>query len=92
MPKRSSIKKAKRDFSQVAFDLVAKLTEEKSKPEERQETLSAALDDDALRKQVMREMGSRGGKKGGVARAVALSPEKRAEIAQKAATARWDKS
>lgn len=32
-----------------------------------------------------------GGKKGGMARAKALSPEKRAEIATKAAKARWDK-
>ena len=34
---------------------------------------------------------SRGGKKGGAARAAALSPEERREIAQKAATARWAK-
>jgi len=32
---------------------------------------------------------SRGGKKGGAARAVALTPEKRAEIAKKAAQKRW---
>jgi hypothetical protein len=90
MPKRSSTKKAKRDFSQVAFDLVAKLTGEKPKPEERQESLSAALDDDALRKQVMREMGSRGGKKGGAARAAKLSPEVRQQIAKDAAAKRWE--
>lgn len=33
--------------------------------------------------------GSKGGKKGGHARAAKLSPEKRAEIAKKAADARW---
>ena len=32
---------------------------------------------------------SRGGKKGGAARAAALTPEKRSEIAKKAAAARW---
>jgi hypothetical protein len=34
-------------------------------------------------------MGRRGGLKGGKARADALTPERRREIAQKAATARW---
>lgn len=34
---------------------------------------------------------SRGGKKGGVARAAALTPEQRAEIAKKAAAKRWEK-
>jgi len=32
---------------------------------------------------------SRGGKKGGAARAAKLSPERRAEIARKAAAKRW---
>ena len=32
---------------------------------------------------------SRGGKKGGAARAAALSPEQRSEIAKKAAAKRW---
>ena len=35
--------------------------------------------------------GSRGGKKGGPARAAKLTPEERSEIARKAAEARWDK-
>ena len=34
---------------------------------------------------------SAGGKKGGAARSASLSPQKRREIAQKAATARWAK-
>ncbi len=34
-------------------------------------------------------MGCRGGLKGGLARKAALSPERRKEIAQKAAAARW---
>jgi hypothetical protein len=36
-------------------------------------------------------MGRRGGLKGGKARAAALTPEQRREIAQKAAAARWSK-
>ena len=38
------------------------------------------------------ELGSMGGKKGGKARAKALSAERRYEIAKKAALARWSKS
>lgn len=36
-------------------------------------------------------LGRKGGLKGGRARADSLTPEKRSEIAQKAATARWAK-
>lgn len=36
-------------------------------------------------------LGKLGGLKGGKARAKALSPERRAEIASRAAKARWDK-
>ena len=35
-------------------------------------------------------LGRKGGQKGGKARADSLSPKKRAEIAQKAAKARWE--
>lgn len=88
MPSRSS-KKPKRDFSQVAFDVVARLTG--GKPEEpKQDDVSKALDNEALRKQVMQEMGRRGGKKGGKARAENLSAERRKEIAKGAAKARWE--
>jgi len=34
---------------------------------------------------------SRGGKRGGAARAAALTPEQRSEIAKKAAKSRWDR-
>lgn len=37
-------------------------------------------------------LGSLGGKKGGPARAAALSPKRRKEIAMKAAKARWSKA
>lgn len=36
-------------------------------------------------------MGRRGGLKGGAARAASMTPEQRAEIAKKAAAARWKK-
>ena len=36
-------------------------------------------------------LGRKGGKKGGLARAAALSPERRTEIARKAVMARWKK-
>jgi hypothetical protein len=36
-------------------------------------------------------LGRRGGLKGGAARAKSLSPEKRSEIAKKAAAKRWEK-
>lgn len=36
------------------------------------------------------QLGSKGGKKGGKARAKKLSPERRAEIAKRAARVRWD--
>jgi hypothetical protein len=38
-----------------------------------------------------RELGRRGGLKGGRARAEKLTPEERKEIARKAAKARWDR-
>lgn len=87
MPSRSS-KKEKKDFSQVAFEVVARLTGDKPKPEDK-EQLSAALDSPELRKEIMREMGRRGGKKGGVARMASLDAQKRKDIAVKAAKARW---
>ena len=38
------------------------------------------------------ELGRRGGLKGGKARAESMTPERRSEIAKKAAAARWKKS
>lgn len=87
MPKRSSTRKPKEDFSQAAFRIVQQLTSEK--PAEAESTLSSALDDAAVRKEIMREMGKRGGQKGGKARSESLSPARRSAIAKKAASARW---
>lgn len=90
MPSRSS-KKPKKDFSQVAFDVVSRLTAGRPSTDSK-EGVSKALDDEELRKQVMREMGRRGGKKGGKARAENLTADQRAEIASKAAKSRWRKN
>jgi hypothetical protein len=87
MPSRSS-KKPKKDFSQVAFDVVAQLTGGKPKAPKASD-VSKALDNDDLRKQVMQEMGRRGGHKGGKARAEKLSPAERKAIATNAAKKRW---
>lgn len=46
---------------------------------------------DSLKPNIMSILGQMGGKKGGKARAAKLSPERRKEIAVKAANARWHK-
>lgn len=66
----------KRDFTQVAFDVVRRATGETTAPV-------------PSKKQ---ESGRKGGLRGGAARATALTPEQRAEIARVAAQARWKKS
>jgi hypothetical protein len=83
MPNRSSTPKRPRDFNSRAFQSVAILTgaAEPPAPEEPVDPLRAAA----------AELGRRGGLKGGKARAAKLTPEKRSEIARKAAAARWKK-
>lgn len=78
MPKRSSKSK---DVNSRAFDIVKQATSEPS-PEPTGADLVS---------KVMREMGRKGGLKGGKARADSMTPEKRREIAAKAAAARWRK-
>lgn len=46
---------------------------------------------DELKNQAAVQLGKLGGLKGGKARAASLTPERRKEIAQKAAKARWEK-
>jgi hypothetical protein len=64
----------RRDFSQVAFDIVRQATGEIEPTPE----LTGKKADSR-----------KGGLKGGNARAIKLTPEKRREIAQKAAKTRW---
>lgn len=66
----------RKDFTQVAFNIVQQATGEvEPEPE-----LTGKKADS-----------SKGGKKGGKARAEALTPEERSEIAKKAALKRWGK-
>jgi hypothetical protein len=69
---------AKKDINQLAKYIVDIATGEKEKPDPYKGKNKAAV-----------ELGKLGGKKGGVARANKLSPEKLREIAQKASKKRW---
>ena len=83
MPKRSG---AKRDFMEVARGVV-------------EQAIGAQMDGKPLpdppkdtRNPHAVALGSMGGRKGGEARAKALSPTKRIAIAKKAAKSRWKRS
>ena len=65
----------RKDFTQIAFDVVQRATGETTAPA-------------PSKKQ---ESGRKGGLKGGASRAIALTPEQRSEIARVAAQARWKK-
>jgi hypothetical protein len=81
MPDRSRKPKRPRDFNAHAFDSVAKLTGTaplEPEPEPVDPVRAAA-----------RELGRRGGLKGGKARSEKMTPEERRESARKAAAARW---
>ena len=75
MPKRSS--KPHPDENMAGLDAVNRLTGSGA-PERKKNPAAVAL-------------GSLGGRKGGKARAEKLKPERRKEIARKAAEARWKK-
>jgi len=76
MPTRSS--KPHRDLNQVAKFIVDQASGEVPKEEPPHVKNEAAV-----------ALGRLGGKKGGAARAAALTPEQRSEIAKKAAAKRW---
>ena len=79
MPERS--KKRPRDPNQLAYQIMLESTgqAEKFTPEEKPKNPHAVA------------LGKLGGLKGGAARAAALSPKKRSQIAAKAAAKRWGK-
>lgn len=79
MPTRSS--KPRRDANQAAKHILDQLTGDAPKDEPPPVKNEAAV-----------ALGRLGGKKGGVARAAALTPEQRSEIAKKAAAGRWKKA
>lgn len=68
----------KPDINEMAF----KITQEATHPKDMTQ---------AQISQLMAHMGRKGGLKGGVARANALTSAERSEIARKAAHSRWDK-
>lgn len=75
MPDRS--RKRPRDINQLAKFIVDQTTGQgEPEPEDTRDPLAV-------------ELGRRGGLVGGKARAAKLSPERRSEIAKKAAAARW---
>lgn len=78
MPTRSS--KRPRDLNQIAKFIVDQASGEVPKEEPPPVKNAAAV-----------ALGRLGGKKGGAARAAALTPEQRSEIARKAAAKRWGK-
>lgn len=79
MPKRSSIKRP-RDANQLAKFITGIATGEVELPKTDDGKDPAAV-----------ALGRKGGLKGGKARAESLSKKRRAEIARKAAVARWSK-
>ena len=80
MPTRSS---KPRDANQAARHILDQLTGDTP----REEPLAVPVKNAAAV-----ALGSLGGKKGGAARAAALTPEQRSEIAKKAAAGRWKKA
>jgi hypothetical protein len=78
MPNRSSNRgNGHKDLNQSAYDIVQQATGQVEKPEEKEKNPAAV------------SLGRLGGLKGGKARATKLTPEKRKEIAKKAAQKRW---
>lgn len=74
-----SKKNPRKDLNENAFSIVQQATGEAPSPA------------DDGKNQAAVELGRLGGKKGGKARAEALTPEQRSAIARKAAQARWQK-
>jgi hypothetical protein len=80
MPKRLSTLKRPTDVNQLAYQLVRESTEQPPiQPQNHQAEIS----------RIMTEMGRKGGRIGGKRRLETLTPERRQEIALKAAKARW---
>jgi hypothetical protein len=75
MPKRSRMPA---DLNSLAAQIVKDATSDDAPPDDGKNPAAV-------------ELGRRGGKKGGKARAAALTPERRKEIAQAAAAKRWRK-
>lgn len=88
MPKRSSKPPKQKDTQQLARSILDQIAPDAEPPK---------TDTPATKKAAKKKnpaavaLGRLGGMKGGKARAAKLTPEQRAEIAKKAARARWEK-
>jgi hypothetical protein len=80
---RRSSKPLPKDPNKLAYEIVKMSTEEPTEPEQPQERSEIS--------KYLAEIGRKGGLKGGKARAEKLTPERKKEIAQKAAATRWIK-
>jgi hypothetical protein len=88
MPERSKTPSRPRDPNQLAYEIMLESTGQAPKYEPGQEKLKPV---DPSKNPHAVALGRLGGLKGGEARAAALSPRKRSQIAAKAAKARWGK-
>lgn len=86
MPDRSRKKPGPQDLNELAAEITRKATGQE--PNET-ETPPAPAEEDKDPAAV--ELGRKGGKKGGRARADNMTPEERSEAARRAAEARWRK-
>jgi hypothetical protein len=89
MPKRTSKNSKPTDISQLARAIVEEATGESLTDQPRSQEPSK--DPPRKKNPAAVALGKLGGKKGGLARAKKLTPERLKEIAQKAARARWNK-
>ncbi len=81
---KQSTKKLPKDANKLAYEIMRLSTEEEPEENKQQEEQSEIS-------KYLAEIGRKGGLKGGKARASKLTPERRKEIAKKAALARWNK-
>ena len=88
MQKRSS--KKRKDFNELAADIVDQATDEEPEEEEAEEPEPELTDNGKNAAAVA--LGRLGGKKGGKARAAKMTAAERKAAAKKAAEARWAKT
>jgi hypothetical protein len=85
-------KKLPRDRNQLAYEIVRLSTEEPEELSAHTETpLEEPTPERSLISEYLSTIGRKGGLKGGKVRNENLTPERRKEIAKKAALARWNK-
>lgn len=91
MHERTSKPKRPRDINQLAHAIVQESIQESPERDEPDDVNADALQEQPEKNPHAHALGRLGGKKGGKARAEKLTPERRKEIAKKAAESRWKK-